>query len=172
MCPLEKLGILKEQPQKQHTKKCENTFHVVHIAVFHMKQHLKLGKKNQTGAWGEQIAVNYLKKRGFTILDTNYLQKWGEIDIVARETEIIHFVEVKTVSYETKQQLEAAVSHGTWRPEENVHRQKIAKLSRTIESWLSEHKCDLDWQIDVAAVRVVSREKYATVKYIPNVILN
>jgi len=137
-----------------------------------MKQHLKLGKKNQTGAWGEQIAVNYLKKRGFIILDTNYLQKWGEIDIVARETEIIHFVEVKTVSYETKQQLEAAVSHGTWRPEENVHRQKIAKLSRTIESWLSEHKCDLDWQIDVAAVRVVSREKYATVKYIPNVILN
>jgi putative endonuclease len=136
-----------------------------------MKQHLKQGKKNQVGAFGEQIVVNYLRKRGFTILDTNYLQKWGEIDIVARETNKIHFVEVKTVSYETKQLLEAAVSHGTWRPEENVHRHKISKLSRTIESWLGEHKCELDWQIDVAAVRIVPREKHATVKYIPNVII-
>ena len=85
---------------------------------FHMKQRLKQGEKNQIGAYGEQIAVNYLKKQGFIILDTNYLKKWGEIDVVARKTSIIHFVEVKTVSYETQHRLKAAVSHGTWRPEE------------------------------------------------------
>jgi putative endonuclease len=135
-----------------------------------MKQNLKQGEKNQIGAYGEQIAVNYLTQQGFTILDTNYLKKWGEIDIVARKTNIIHFVEVKAVSYETQPLLKAAVSHGTWRPEENVSNHKLIKLNRVIESWLLDNQCDLDWQIDVAAVRIVPREKYATIKYLLNVI--
>jgi putative endonuclease len=135
-----------------------------------MKQSLKQGKKNQVGAFGEQITVNYLKKQGFVVLETNYLKKWGEIDVVARETNKIHFVEVKTVSYETKQLLEAAVSQGTLRPEENVSNHKLIKLSRVIDSWLLENRCDMDWQIDVAAVRMVPSERYATIKYIPNVI--
>ena len=113
------------------------------------------------------------------ILDTNYLKKWGEIDIVARETDqkqtkptTIHFVEVKTVSYETKLDLQRAVSRGTWRPEENVHFKKIQSLNRVIESWLSEKGLDTDWQIDVIAVRLVLGEKYASVNYIPNVVFD
>ena len=140
-----------------------------------MKQTDKKGEKNQVGAYGEQIAVNYLKNKGFTVLDINYLKKWGELDIVARETvgskQIVHFVEVKTVSYETKAALTNAVTHETWSPEDNVHFKKIQRMNRTIESWLSENNCDLDWQIDIAAVRIVPREKYASVKYIPNIIL-
>lgn len=140
-----------------------------------MKQSDKQGKKNKTGAFGEEMAVNYLKKKNFVILDCNYLKKWGEIDIVARETrknvEKIHFVEVKTVSYETKVALQNAVSQGAWKPEDNVHFSKIQKLNRTIESWLAENSCTADWQIDVISVRVVPREKYATIKLIPNIIL-
>ena len=128
-------------------------------------------KNKEIGKIGEDIAENYLKNKGFDILCRNYLKKWGEIDIVTRRTDKIHFIEVKTVSYETKQDLKQAVTHGTWRPEENVHAYKLRKLSRAIESWLMENNCDLDWQIDVMAVRIVPREKYATVKYIPNVIL-
>ena len=138
-----------------------------------MKQHQKKGAKNQIGAYGEQIAATYLKNKGFSILDTNYLKKWGEIDLVARETEAdstyIHFVEVKTVSYETKQALEYAVSHGTWRPEEQVTPKKLQKLQRVIESWLLEKRLDQEWQIDIAAVRIVTAERYATVNYLPNV---
>jgi len=141
-----------------------------------MKQTDKKGIKNQIGAYGEQIAVNYLRNKGFVVLDVNYLKKWGELDIVARETlenkQIIHFVEVKTVSYETKAALAKAVTHETWSPEDNVHFKKIQRMNRTIESWLAEHDCDLDWQIDIAAVRIVPHEKYASVKYIPNIILN
>jgi putative endonuclease len=141
-----------------------------------MKQSQKQGEKNKVGAFGEQISVNYLKKLGFTILGGNYLKKWGEIDIVACETtgsgKKIHFVEVKTVSYETKDQLKRAVSYGTYRPEENVHWVKVKKLNRVIESWLAENRCDNDWQIDVCAVRVVPREKYATIKYLPNIIID
>jgi len=141
-----------------------------------MKQTDKKGKKNQVGAYGEQIALNYLKNKGYTVLDINYLKKWGELDIVARETlgnkQMIHFVEVKTVSYETKAALTQAVTHETWSPEDNVHFKKIQRMNRTIESWLSENNCDLDWQIDIAAVRIVLREKFASVKYIPNIILS
>ena len=140
-----------------------------------MKQTDKKGIKNKIGAYGEEIAVNYLKKKNFAILDTNYLKKWGEIDVVARETienkPRIHFVEVKTVSYETKQALKTAVSHGTWRPEENVHYKKIQRLNRTIESWIMENNYEGEWVIDVLAVRVFPREKYAIIKYIPNIIL-
>lgn len=137
-----------------------------------MKQSQKKGKKNKIGAWGEKVAVNYLQKHGFTVVDTNYLKKWGEIDIVARGTEGIRFVEVKTVSYETKQDLELAISRGTWRPEENVHHKKIQRLNRAIESWVMEKNYSGEWEIDVIAVRIVPREKYASVKYLPNVIFN
>lgn len=140
-----------------------------------MKQTDKKGEKNKIGALGEQIAVNYVEKMGFKVLQLNYLKKWGEIDVVARETkgnkEIVHFIEVKTVSYETKHDLDKAVSHGTWRPEENVHFKKIQRLNRVIESWLSEHSANSEWVIDIAAIRVVPREKYASIKYISNIIL-
>lgn len=122
------------------------------------------------GNFGEEIAANYLRKRGFDINSRNYLKKWGEIDIVARRTGKVHFVEVKTVSYETKELLKASVSRGTWRPEDNVHPYKLKKLSRAIESWLMEFNYEGEWQIDVLAVKIVPREKYATVKYISNVI--
>lgn len=139
-----------------------------------MKQVHKQGKKNQVGAWGEQIAANYLKKRGFTILDINYLKKWGEIDIVARETspngQKVHFVEVKTVSYGTKSDLQTAISRGTWRPEENVHKSKLKRLCKAIESWIMEHNYDGEWEIDVIAVKIVPREKYASVKFLHNII--
>lgn len=136
-----------------------------------MKQANKKGDKNRIGAHGEQIAAAYLKRHGFSIIATNYLKKWGEIDIVARGTDLIHFVEVKTVSYETKQQLDRAISHGTWRPEENVHFAKVQRLNRAIESWLMENEYAGDWQIDIIAVRLVTREKTGTIKYISNVIL-
>lgn len=139
--------------------------------------HMELsGSKKQNnkliGKVGEDLATKYLKNKKFSILARNYLKKWGEIDIVARETTgKVHFVEVKTVSYETKSQLEQAIKARTWRPEENVHEYKILKLNRAIESWLNESNYNGEWQIDVLAVRIVSREKFGTIKFIPNVIL-
>ena len=69
-----------------------------------MKQAEKHGKKNKVGAIGEEIAASYLKKNGFTIIEVNYLKKWGELDIVAHEThnnkEIIHFVELYLRKYD------------------------------------------------------------------------
>jgi putative endonuclease len=139
-----------------------------------MKQIKKKGLNNQIGAYGEQIAAKHYINQGYLVISTNYLKPWGEIDLVARETtqnrEIIRFVEVKTVSYETKSDLQQAVSHGTWRPEEHVHKQKLVRLYRTIDTWIHENNYAGDWQIDICAVRVVPREKFATVKLLENII--
>ena len=135
----------------------------------------KLSKKLQNkvvGNQGELICANYLKRQGFTLLEMNYLRKWGEIDVIVKKDNKVHFVEVKTVSYGTKADLEAAVLRGTWRPEENVHATKLKKLARAIETWISERKWTGDWQIDVAAVRIVPRETYATINIIPNIIMD
>ncbi len=132
-----------------------------------------MAKHNEIGRMGEGIAAKWLLSKQFHIIELNYLKKWGEIDIVARETSgIIHFVEVKTVSYETKQSLEYAVSHETWRPEENVHRNKIDRFKRAIQTWIAENKYDKDWQTDIITLRLVPREKIARIKFIENIILD
>jgi putative endonuclease len=130
----------------------------------------KKEQNKQVGDWGEQIAVNYLKNKGFSIIERNYWRKWGELDIVAKSGEVVHFVEVKTVSHETKQQLREAVTRGTWRPEEQVHQFKLHQIHKALETWIADHNYDGDWQIDVIAVRIVPRETYATVKFIENIV--
>ena len=135
----------------------------------------KLSKKllnKKIGNDGELLAANYYKRKGFEVLQMNYLRKWGEIDIIVKKDNKVHFVEVKTVSYETKAYLEAAVLRGTHRPEENVHDYKLKKLARASETWILEHNWQGDIQIDVAAVRVVPRETYATIKIIDNIIID
>lgn len=62
-----------------------------------MTDSLLAHRQNQTlGKQGEAIAVQYLKKQKFTIIEQNFRCKCGELDIVAREGKTIVFVEVKT----------------------------------------------------------------------------
>jgi putative endonuclease len=123
----------------------------------------------ETGKTGEDVAALFLERRGFVILDRNYWKKWGEIDIIASKGDMVHFVEVKAVSYETKFGLKHAVSQETWLPEEQVHQAKMRNLANTIESWVIEKAYTGEWQIDVISVRLVPRETFATVKIIENV---
>lgn len=54
--------------------------------------------KRKIGDFGEDIAEMFLVKRGFKILERNHLRKWGEIDIIAKKSRRLYFIEVKTVS--------------------------------------------------------------------------
>lgn len=121
-----------------------------------------LSHNKQIGKLGENLATKFLMKRGFCILDRNYGKKWGEIDIVAEKDKIIHFVEVKTVSYET----------GDLRPEDNVHYWKYKRLSRVIQTYLLDKRVsyETEWQIDVLAVFVNIKKLKAKIKTIANVI--
>jgi putative endonuclease len=128
-------------------------------------------KNKVIGRQGELVCARYYKDQGFELIEMNFQKKYGEIDIIVKKSDKVHFIEVKTVSYETKSDLEYAVTHGTWRPEENVHQSKLKKIARVIEVWVSEHKWRGYIQIDVAAVRIVPRETYALINIIENVIL-
>ena len=54
-----------------------------------------LNNRQQFGKESELLAVRYLKKNGYKILEQNYRNKIGEIDIIAKEKETLVFVEVK-----------------------------------------------------------------------------
>lgn len=153
--------------------------------MFHVKSQNKVNNL-KIGSLGESIAAKYLKNKGFLILERNYRKPYGEIDIVARGTKktsenvannvsyetspAIHFVEVKTVSYETREDLKRLVSYETWRPEEKVNEFKLGQIKKAAESWIFENNWAGEVQVDVVAIRIVPREKYASVKYIPKVL--
>lgn len=125
-----------------------------------------------TGRIGEAVAVQYLRQQGWTIRERNRHFGFAEIDIIAEHCEIIHFIEVKTVSYETRSDLHRALQIASWRPEDQVHEKKLAKLGKAAEVWLQSTGDTKNWQIDVIGVRIVPRETYATINHIENVIQN
>jgi putative endonuclease len=51
--------------------------------------------RRHTGESGESIAVKFLKKNGYKIIEQNYRCKLGEIDIIARDSRVLAFIEVK-----------------------------------------------------------------------------
>jgi len=55
-----------------------------------------LNSRQKFGEKSESIAVSYLKKQGYKIIEQNYRTKLGEIDIIAREKSTIAFIEVKS----------------------------------------------------------------------------
>ena len=116
-------------------------------------------KRQEIGRIGEDIAEIFLKKKGFELLARNFWKPWGEIDVVARKKNVIHFIEVKT----------SQTSSG-YRGEENVHEKKLQRLERTIYSYLSQYDLEDDeWQLDVIAVALDVAEKKASVKWLQNV---
>ena len=57
-----------------------------------MAQHNELGRK------GEEIAVDFIRKKGYSILETNWRHRKAEIDIIAKMDEVLIFIEVKSRS--------------------------------------------------------------------------
>jgi putative endonuclease len=130
-----------------------------------------MARHNEIGKIGEDLASKWLTEKGFTVIDRNYSRKWGEIDIVARETTgKVHFVEVKSVSYETRERLDWAVTHETYRPEDNVHKNKQDRLKRAIQTWILDKKYKGEFQIDIITVRIVLNERFGRVHYLDGVV--
>jgi len=128
-------------------------------------------KNKDTGDLGEKIACKYLESNGHTVIQQNFWRKYGELDIITTKNNLVHFVEVKSVSYETKSKLLDSVTRATWLPEERVDDRKLRRIYRTIESWIASHGYSGEWQIDVITVRFVRRETFASVKLIENIIV-
>ena len=121
-------------------------------------------EKQKIGEIGENVAEKFLMKHGFSILERNYTKKWGEIDIVAEKKNKIHFIEVKSVTYETN------MDH--LRPEENMHPWKLQRLARAIQTYILSRKLDeREWQIDLLVAFLNLKDRTAKVKVLKNIIL-
>ncbi len=105
--------------------------------------------RKNIGRSGEEIACQFLLRKGYKIIDRNYRRKWGEIDIVAEKDDHIHFVEVKAVSRES---FPNGSREMDYRPEELVHMKKLRKIARTTALYMEEQKDDREFQIDVVGV--------------------
>ena len=123
----------------------------------------KITEKRRLGDMGENIACSFLAKRGFEIIERNYLRKWGEIDIVTRKAGVIRFIEVKS-----------GVTRGTldsYRLEENMHPWKLKRLGRVIQTYLLEKKLDCEWQLDLVTVKMDEINRKARVEMIENIVI-
>lgn len=127
-------------------------------------------EKRKLGDIGENIACGFLEKKGFKIIERNYLRKWGEIDIVAKKLSTIHFVEVKSVSRVT---LDEPVAHETprYRPEDNMHPWKLKRLSRVMQTYMLDRNLDCDFQLDLITVKMDHEKRKARVEILENVII-
>ncbi len=109
-----------------------------------------LTPKKIIGNKGEELVAKFLVKQGFKIMERNYLRPWGEIDIVAKNKGIVHFIEVKAqeVSHET------AGRKGCYRPEDHMHPWKVKRFKRIIETWIMDKDYEGEWQLAVAIAYV------------------
>jgi putative endonuclease len=96
----------------------------------------------RVGAWGENLATDYLIAKGYEILARNARTSAGEIDLIVRKGELLSFVEVKT---------RRSTSFGP--PEEAITPAKQQRMSDAAELWLEAHPEEKGaWQLDVIAV--------------------
>src|ERR1035437_10084709 len=135
-------------------------------------------EKQKIGELGENIAVKFLVKHGFSILDRNYTKKWGEIDIIAEKANKLYFVEVKSVSRETlntfiPKSYDNSDERYQSRPEDNMHPWKLKRLSRTIQTYILSKRvpAEKEWQVDLIVIFLDLKSKKAKVKVVNDIIL-
>ena len=114
----------------------------------------KANARKAVGEIGEDIACQFLERKGFKILERNYRKPWGEIDIIAEKAGVVRFVEVKAVSHEILPDVSREMDY---RPEEMVTADKLRKVARTANLYMENKKDEREFQIDVVGV-ILSEE--------------
>jgi len=101
------------------------------------------------GVQGEDLATDFFKTRGYTIPARNYRQKTGEIDIIARDGEVLVFIEVKTRS---------SLLFG--QPYEAVTQKKQGQISRVALDYITRNKLhNQAMRFDVVSVLIPTNGK-------------
>lgn len=96
---------------------------------------------NELGAYGEQLAANYLRKHNYSILERNYRHQRAEIDIIAQKDDQLIIVEVKTRN-----------SDFFGDPQDFVTSSKIKLLVKAADEFIISNDLDLEVRFDIIAV--------------------
>lgn len=136
-------------------------FHVKYVTsiINLLKNRIKeLPYKKALGAKGELLAVNFLKKKGYKILQRNYRWRTGEIDIVCYDHGTIVFVEVKTRRSDKYGQ-----------PEISVTEAKKRQIIKIASHYVAEKKIEgVDLRFDVVSIFYSPNEKHPTITLFNN----
>lgn len=108
----------------------------------------------------EGYACECLKKKGYDILERNYRQPWGEVDIIAMHGQAVVFVEVKANKTEYKD----------FQPEIRANREKMTKVVRAARTYLAQYKLnDSEWRLDIVSVVFDKSRGVAKIKHFINI---
>jgi putative endonuclease len=111
-----------------------------------------VGDLQQLGNRGEEMAVAYLRRRGYRILERNYRTRMGEIDVIAKREAVLVFVEVKTGR---------SCSFGP--PQDRVNHRKRAHLIRAASAYMMDKENgESHCRFDVIAIMVDGKKARLT----------
>ena len=96
---------------------------------------------NELGEKGEQLAVEFLQKNNFKILERNWRFKKAEVDIIALKNDILAVIEVKTRS-----------SNYFGNPQDFVNQKKIQLLVEAINEYVIFKELDVEVRFDIIAI--------------------
>lgn len=118
-----------------------------------MADHNELGKK------GEKLAVEFLLKNNYKILETNYRYLKAEVDIIALKDETLVAVEVKTRSTNYFEE-----------PQDAVKAKKIKLLVTAIDYYVVEKDLDVEVRFDIIAI--IHQNKKTKIEHLENAFLH
>ena len=117
-------------------------------------------KRKDTGNLGEKLASEFLRGRGYDIIETNYRCREGEIDIVADDRGCLVFVEVRT---------KKSIQFGS--PEESITPAKMQRLVASSSRYRQTHSnLPPSWRIDVVAIELDSEYQPRRIELIENAV--
>ncbi|MDT7831502.1 YraN family protein [Flavobacteriaceae bacterium S356] len=100
-----------------------------------MSKHYELGKK------GEQLAVDLLIAKGYTVRERNWRFQKAEVDIIAQKENVLAVVEVKTRS-----------TSEFGNPQDFVSQKKIKLLVCAVDEYIQQHDLDIEVRFDIIAI--------------------
>lgn len=106
-----------------------------------------MDSKKITGNKGEQMAAEWLRQKGFGIIERNWRYKYWEVDIIASMENKLHFFEVKT-----------RTSNTFGHPEESIGEQKMKSLRKAAEAYTEQNPQWKYLQFDVLSITMLHNQ--------------
>lgn len=117
--------------------------------------------RRQLGDWGEKLAMKYLEKIGYRIIDQKWHSREGEIDLIALDQGTFVFVEVKTRR-----------SNRFGYPAESISKKKQSKIIKCIERYLAKNHLDQNIQIRLDVILIKLDNNKAQLQHLKNPVEN